>query len=90
MVKFIGESGIDSGALSKEFLCNVIKEIGMSLFPNGAPKESMLDVQNGNFSFSGQIMAVSLVQGGPPPAFLHKSVYDLLVNDSLDLKSLHR
>ena len=59
------------------------------MFPSGAPKDSMLDVQNSNFLCCGQIMAVSIVQGGPPPNFLHKSVYDLLCNDPLDLKALN-
>lgn len=89
MVRFIGESGIDSGALSKEFLTDVIIKIGENMFPGGAPKDSMLDIQNSNFFSCGQIMAVSIVQGGPPPNFLHKSVYDLLCNDPLDMKELN-
>ena len=87
VVNFIGENGIDSGALSKEFLTDVLQKIATSMFPGGAPKESMSDVQNGNFLYCGQIMAVSLVQGGPPPNFLHKSVYNLLF-DEINIRQL--
>lgn len=89
MVRFIGESGIDSSALSKEFLTDVIIKIGENMFPGGAPRDSTIDIQNSIFFSCGQIMAVSIVQGGPPPNFLHKSVYDLLCNDPLDMKELN-
>ena len=88
MVKFIGEMAIDSGALSKEFLADLIKKIGEELFPEGAPKDSMSDIQNGNLYFCGQMISASLVQGGPPPQFLHESVYNLLVDDCITPSSL--
>ena len=87
-IKYVGEDGIDSGAVAKEFLTNAIENIGEYLFSNGAPKDSMSDIQNGNFLCSGQIIAVSLVEGGPPPQFLHKSVFDMLVDNRVDLKQL--
>lgn len=36
-VKFIGENGIDSGALSKEFLTEQVQNIGTVMFRDGCP-----------------------------------------------------
>ena len=88
VVKYSGESGIDSGAVGKEFLTETMKQLRAKMFPGGAPRDSMLDIQNGNFITSGQILSVSLVQGGPSLQCFHKSVYNLLLNDKLDLKEL--
>lgn len=81
-VKCIGEYGIDSGALSKEFLTETVSNIGMQLFPNGSPLYSTNDIHSGNFRACGEVVAASLAQGGPPPCFLDEKVYDTLVRDS--------
>jgi hypothetical protein len=88
MVHFAGESGIDNGALAKEFFTNLVSEIGENIFPNGSPKDSMLDVHNGTFYTCGQIVAASIAQGGPPPSFLEDCVYAMLVNSNVDLSTL--
>jgi hypothetical protein len=89
-VCFTGELGIDSCALSKEFFTQTIDEMGKTIFPNGSPADSMLNVHNGSFKTCGQIAAVSIVEGGPPPAFLDECVFNMLVNpkavDMNDLK----
>ncbi|XP_028395679.1 uncharacterized protein LOC114519707 [Dendronephthya gigantea] len=87
-VHFTGEDGIDSGAMAKEFLAKVISDIGNSIFPAGSPVDSTHNVQNGYFQTCGEIVAVSLAQGGPPPCFLHECVYKTMVNPKLDLKNL--
>ena len=87
-VHFTGEAGIDSGAIGKEFLENAVTKIGQVMFPFGAPTDSMLHMANGDFRACGEIVACSLVQGGPAPQFLHKSSYELLTNDKIDLKEL--
>ncbi|XP_066910304.1 uncharacterized protein [Clytia hemisphaerica] len=89
MVTYIGENGIDAGAVTREFLTTLMAKIGTDFFPDGAPKESMLDVQNCNFLFIGQMIAVSLLEGGPPPTFFHESVYDLLVDDTININKLN-
>lgn len=81
-IKFLGEQGIDSGALTKEFLTLTITDIGKKFFPNGSPVHSTNDVQNGNFKVCGEIAATSLAQGGPPPCFLAECVYNTLVLES--------
>ena len=48
----------------------------------------MLHVHNGFFLACGQIVAVSLVQGGPPPRFLDESAFQMLVNPEVNIKEL--
>jgi len=87
-VQYCGERGIDTGAMSQEFLANAILEMGKVMFPDGAPMDSMYNVHNKNFQVCGQIVAVSLAQGGPPPTVMDDSVYQLLVNPDIDMNSL--
>ena len=58
------------------------------MFPNGAPVDSMLNVHNGKFKTCGQIVAVSIVQGGPPPCFVDECVYQMLADPAVDMSSL--
>lgn len=87
-VQFLGEQGIDSGALTKEFFTEVIPLIGNTLFPRGNPIDSTFHVQNGNFRTSGEIVASSLAQGGPPPCFLDAKAFETLVNSEVDILNL--
>lgn len=87
-VNFMGENGIDSGALSKEFLSDTVASISSVMFPNGSPINSTFHIQNGNFSACGQIIATSLAQGGPAPSFLDESVYNIMVDPDVDVKKL--
>ena len=60
------------------------------LFPNGSLVHSTLFIQNGNFRAVRKIVATSLAQSGPPPCFLEKSTYNMLVNPNVDLRSLDK
>ena len=84
----MGEDGIDSGALSKEFLSDTVASISSVMFPNGSPIYSTFHIQNGNFFACGQIIATSLAQGGPAPSFLDESVYNIMVDPHVDVKTL--
>ena len=75
-VHYSGEEGIDSGAITLEFLERSIADMAQSMFPDGAPVESSFLVQNGSFRTCGEIVAVSLAQGGPPPCFLEQCTYE--------------
>ncbi|XP_019206371.1 G2/M phase-specific E3 ubiquitin-protein ligase-like [Oreochromis niloticus] len=73
-VVFIGEAGVDTGALRKEFLCDMISGIESRFFDGPEnkgknPKYSLTNLDNENFRTVGEIIAVSLAQGGPSPAF---------------------
>lgn len=87
-VHFAGENGIDSGAMAQEFLASAVCEMGKGFFPDGVPIDSMLHVHNGFFLACGQIVAVSLVQGGPPPCFLTESAFQMLVRPDIDVNEL--
>ena len=88
-VKYVGENGIDSGAMSKECLAKAIPELGTTMFPNGAPVDSVYNIQNGKFRSAGELVATSVVQGGPPPRFLHENVFKMLVTPSVDIANLN-
>ena len=84
-VHYSREDGIDSGAMAKEFLAQAMLDMGNVMFPGGTPLDSTYNVQNGNFRTCGEMVAVSLAQGGPPPCFLEECVYDALVNPNVDI-----
>lgn len=84
-VHFSGEQGIDSGALSREFLADAVSKIQADMFFQGVPKDSMLHLSNKDFEICGQIIATSLVQGGPAPHCLDLSAYNLMFKRENDL-----
>ena len=88
-VHFTGEDGIDSGAMSKEFLAQAILDMENIMFAGGTPVNSTYNIQNGYFQSCGEIVAVSLAQGGPPPCFLEACVYDTLVSPETDFNNLN-
>lgn len=87
-VNYCGERGIDTGALSQEFFSSVVLDIGKLMFPDGAPINSIYNVQNKSFKTCGEIVASSLAQGGPPPSFLAKSVYELMLTLHVNIDQL--
>ena len=74
--------------MAQEFLARAIHEIGRDFFPNGTPIDSMLHVHNSFFLACGLIVAVNLVQGGPPPRFLDETAFQMLVNPEVNIKEL--
>ncbi|KAI7810992.1 hypothetical protein IRJ41_009060 [Triplophysa rosa] len=85
-VTFFGEAGVDSGALSKEFLTEMISVIETRLFISGVDKRGenpvyCLNSLDRNYS---EIMAVSLAQGGPPPVFLREWCFQYLCSGDHD------
>ncbi|KAL9986031.1 hypothetical protein ACROYT_G000087 [Oculina patagonica] len=87
-VKYLGEEGIDSGALAREYFSDTITQIGSTLFPGGSPVESTLFVRNETFRTAGEIVATSLAQNGPPPNFLNAVTFDSLINLNMDIRAL--
>lgn len=84
----MGENGIDSGAMSKEFLANAIPQMGAVMFPNGVPVDSAYNIQNGNFRSCGELAATSIVQGEPAPCFLEESAYNMIVRPDIEITDL--
>ncbi|MEQ2245717.1 hypothetical protein ILYODFUR_030817 [Ilyodon furcidens] len=89
-VTFFGEAGIDTGALSREFLTEMLAEVENRLFVGGSDKKGKnlvysLNSLDSNFFWSvGEIMAASLAQGGPCPNFLHEWCFRCLCSGDSD------
>ncbi|XP_077389010.1 uncharacterized protein LOC144026295 [Festucalex cinctus] len=87
-VSFLGEAGVDTGALRKEFLSTMVAGIENRLFEGESkkgkvPKYSISNLDDELFKAAGEIFAVSLAQGGPAPRFLQEWCYHYLVNGNL-------
>ncbi|XP_056096362.1 uncharacterized protein LOC130075647 [Rhinichthys klamathensis goyatoka] len=85
---FLGEPGVDTGALRKEFLSTMVAGIEKRLFEGDAkkgktPKYSLNDLDNELFKVAGEIFAVSIAQGGPPPRFMQEWCYEYLVTGNI-------
>lgn len=52
-------------------------------FPDGMPTASMIATTAGDFRIVGELMAMSIVQGGPAPSFLSPIVYTYLCREPL-------
>ncbi|ROL45080.1 G2/M phase-specific E3 ubiquitin-protein ligase [Anabarilius grahami] len=91
-VTFIGEAGIDSGALKTEFLTEIISGIEKRFFEGGDggknPKYSMTDLDKHNFKVIGEIFAVSIAQGGPPPNFFSQWCYKYISTGEVDQEAI--
>ncbi|KAK5865336.1 hypothetical protein PBY51_016510 [Eleginops maclovinus] len=94
-VVYIGEAGIDTGAIRKEFLTDMVSGIENRFFEGAGsqgknPEFSLTDLDNDNFRTIGEIMAVSIAQGGPPPAFFRAWCYNFLCTGEVDFHSLSK
>uniref|UniRef100_A0A3B3QCL9 HECT domain-containing protein n=1 Tax=Paramormyrops kingsleyae TaxID=1676925 RepID=A0A3B3QCL9_9TELE len=94
-VGYIGEAGVDTGAIRKEFLSDMISGIEKRFFEGHGiqgknPKYSLTDLDNENFRTIGEIIAVSLAQGGPAPAFLKEWCYTFLCRGEMDINCLSK
>ncbi|XP_030578768.1 uncharacterized protein LOC115775375 isoform X2 [Archocentrus centrarchus] len=89
-VTFFGEAGIDTGALSREFLTEMLAEVENRLFVGGSDKKGKnpvycLNSLDSNFFRSvGEIMAASLAQGRPCPNFLRDWCFRYLCSGDSD------
>ena len=80
-IEFIGEEGIDAGALRCEFFEQVLKELDQKLF-EGNPQRRVPKKDEGlehTFKIAGIIIAHSILQGGPAFPCLCPPVYSYLV-----------
>uniref|UniRef100_A0A3P9C6N3 HECT domain-containing protein n=1 Tax=Maylandia zebra TaxID=106582 RepID=A0A3P9C6N3_9CICH len=92
-VTFIGEAGIDTGALSKEFLTEMMHGIETRLFEGSgkkgkSPVYSISDLESSFYRTAGEVFSVSLAQGGPPPCFLRSWCYHFLATGNFDILQL--
>ncbi|KAL4009205.1 hypothetical protein ACER0C_003057 [Sarotherodon galilaeus] len=119
-VSFFGEAGIDTGALRKEFLTEMVAGIETRFFEGPphqkSPRYSLTDFDSGLFRHVyfkerenchvlyykqythavcinrtvGEILAVSLAQGGPAPTFFSQWAYSYLCNGQINPTQLDK
>lgn len=56
----------------------MLEQTHRKYFPDGFPTESMISLTGGDFRVAGEIMAMSVIQGGPAPNFLAPVVFSYL------------
>ncbi|XP_063757666.1 uncharacterized protein LOC134876585 [Eleginops maclovinus] len=89
-VTFFGEAGIDTGALSKEFLTEMVAEIENRLFVGGPDKKGknpvycLNSLDSNYFRSAGEVMAASLAQGGPCPNLMREWCFRYLCSGDSD------
>ena len=90
MVEFVGESAIDDGGPRHEYFRWVMKEVQQSnaLFQGPenqrVPRHNLQFLSSQQFADVGRFFALSILQGGPTPAFLAPSVARYLLSGSPD------
>ncbi|KAJ8014668.1 hypothetical protein DPEC_G00018050 [Dallia pectoralis] len=93
-IRFIGEVGVDTGALRKEFLTEMVAGIEQKLFVGDqtgkCPKYSMLHLDQANFRSAGEIWAASLAQSGPPPCCLKLWCYKYLCDGEIQIQHISK
>ncbi len=66
---------------------DVLKHVEMRLFDGkGMLIPSTVALTSGHFKYAGELMAMSVVQGGPCPNFFAQQLYDLMAKG---IKAIH-
>lgn len=60
------------------FVLEVLDTVKRIMFREGKPLPSTIALNKGDFLLSGKLMVMSIVQGGPAPAYLHPNIYAYL------------
>ena len=69
-------------------LTETLAHIERAFFSEGKPTTSMIDLLNGSYKTAGELIVMSLLQGGPAPCFFDTSVYNFLSKQDLSTASL--
>lgn len=67
------------------FLIEMLEYCRSRLFPDGCPTKSVLALASEDFRIAGEIMAMSVVQGGPGPNLFSPVIYNI-ISRNLDFK----
>ena len=84
-VTFVGEPAVDAGGPLREFLHLLMGEIASnnSLFSGDdkhrVPIPNMSALEKETYCYVGQMIAVSIIHGGPAPTFLAPSIVDYIL-----------
>ena len=69
------------------FATEALEQMGRRLFRDGFPVVNMAALANEEFKVAGEIMASSVVQGGPAPSFLSTSSFAYIVHGVSSIKA---
>ena len=92
-VTFVGEPAVDEGGPLREFLFLLVGKIARnnSLFcgeeTNRIPMHNMVELGKRTFYYIGVMLTISLIHGGPSPAFFAAAVADYIVYGMAKVKA---
>lgn len=66
----------------------MLEHMERRLFCNGKPINSTVAIMNGDFRFAGEVMVMSLLQGGPAPSFISPDVYKYITKQALTTEGM--
>ena len=66
----------------------MLEYIESKLFSDGKPINSTIALQREDFKLAGEVMVMSIIQGGPAPAFLHQSVFRFISKQELSIEDI--
>ena len=66
----------------------MLEHIERRLSLDGIPIDSTVSLSNGDFALAGEIIAMSILQGGPAPSFFDPNVFDYISNQPLSPESI--
>ena len=83
-ITFIGEPAVDAGGPLREFFHILLADIANNnnLFEGSegrVPRPNVFELEKKTYLYVGQMIATSLLHGGPAPSFFSKAVADYLV-----------
>lgn len=61
----------------------LISFIQRKFFPNGQPIQSTLAITSGDFKLCGEVMGMSILQGGPAPNFMPNNIVSYITGGVL-------
>jgi hypothetical protein len=67
----------------------MLEHVERKLFLNGKPINSTVSLMNGDFRLAGEIIVMSILQGGPAPSFLNLDVYKYLTKQILTTEGMN-
>lgn len=72
----------------KQLFSEMLEHVERKLFSDGKPINSTLCLSNGDFRFAGEIMVMSITQGGPAPSFINGDVFSYLTKQHLTTETM--
>ena len=82
---------MDNTAYSMHILhlsTEILQHIKMILFRDGLPTASTVDLLNENYEIAGELLVMSILQGGPAPCFMEHCLYQFIAKLPIPTRDL--